>query len=87
MAKNQYNKGAGYERKLKREYEMKGWFVIRSAGSKGPADLIAINPKTRRIKVIQVKTYKKRLSEKEMNNLIEKIPTEEGAYILENEIL
>lgn len=39
-----YSRGAAYERKVKKEYEEAGFLVIRSAGSKGPVDLVAIYP-------------------------------------------
>lgn len=37
-----YNAGVTFERRIKRMLEARGWFVARSAGSKGKADLIAI---------------------------------------------
>ena len=42
------------ERKAKAELEEKGYLVVRSAGSKGPADLVAI-----KIRQIQVKKVEK----------------------------
>ncbi|RLE83395.1 MAG: hypothetical protein DRJ67_12260, partial [Thermoprotei archaeon] len=42
-----------------------GYIVIRSAGSKTPVDLVAINPTNREILLIQVKTGKSRLSPEE----------------------
>lgn len=38
---NRYAKGANFERALARALRSRGIWVIRSAGSKGPADLIA----------------------------------------------
>ena len=38
---SQYRKGANFERKVKKLLEAKGMFVVRSAGSKGPCDLVA----------------------------------------------
>jgi Holliday junction resolvase len=40
-----YARGANFERKVKKELETDGWFVVRSAGSKGVADLVAVNQK------------------------------------------
>jgi len=40
LAKN-YANGAVFERFIKKAYESQGFFVIRSAGSKSPVDLIA----------------------------------------------
>jgi len=36
-----YHIGARFERKVKKWLESQGWWVIRSAGSKGPVDLVA----------------------------------------------
>lgn len=38
-----YSQGANFERKVKKELEALGWFVVRSAGSKGKADLVAFS--------------------------------------------
>jgi len=86
MAKRK--KGSDYERKLKIQYEMKGWYVMRSAGSFGPADLIAINPQTRRIKMIQAKNYNREISEKEQERILGDLnkAVQPGAYILENDV-
>lgn len=82
-----YNKGANYERALKKQLEMAGYYVMRSAGSKGPADLIAINNQTKKIKVIQAKTYKGELTDNQKEKLKQKIPLDEDYYFLENEVL
>ena len=37
-----YRKGSDFERFVKYQLEEEGWFVVRSAGSHGPADLVAI---------------------------------------------
>lgn len=42
MATN-YRRGYDLERRLRKRLEAKGWFVIRSAGSKTPVDLVAFN--------------------------------------------
>lgn len=39
----QYERGANFERRVKRWLEGQGYFVIRSAGSKGPVDLVAVS--------------------------------------------
>jgi Holliday junction resolvase len=36
-----YNKGAYFERRCRKALEKQGFFVVRSAGSRGPADLVA----------------------------------------------
>lgn len=38
---SQYRRGADFERSLKKYLESLGYFVVRSAGSKGPVDLVA----------------------------------------------
>lgn len=51
-------KGRKYEWKIRKEFESLGYYVIRSAGSKGKVDLIAINPDIKEICLIQCKSYK-----------------------------
>ena len=41
-SRHAYRKGADFERELKRRMETEGWFVVRSAGSKTPVDIVAI---------------------------------------------
>ena len=38
----QYEKGARFERRIKKHFEALGWICFRSAGSHSPADLICI---------------------------------------------
>jgi Holliday junction resolvase len=45
--------GADFERAVKKHLERNGYFVVRSAGSKGPVDLVAL--KAREILLIQAK--------------------------------
>lgn len=42
MSNKYYVIGSNFERKIKREFENRGYFVVRSAGSKSPIDLVAI---------------------------------------------
>jgi Holliday junction resolvase len=37
-----YRDGYELERAARKDYEARGWFVVRSGGSKGVADLVAI---------------------------------------------
>lgn len=46
---------AKYENELRKLLEVRGYIVIRSAGSMGEADLILINPKNNRAKMIECK--------------------------------
>jgi Holliday junction resolvase-like predicted endonuclease len=39
-----YRRGRAYEYKVKKQLEREGWTVLRTAGSHGLFDLIAINP-------------------------------------------
>jgi len=50
-----YHKGRYYEYKVKKQLEQQGYYVVRSAGSHTLFDLIAINPKTSEVLLIQVK--------------------------------
>jgi Holliday junction resolvase len=47
--------GRDIEYRAKRKLEQMGFTVIRAAASKGPMDLVAINPATREIWMVQVK--------------------------------
>ena len=49
---NQYRRGARIERLLRKKLESEGYYVVRSAGSKGAVDLVAWN--MNRIIAIQV---------------------------------
>ena len=49
-----YSKGASFERRVKKELERLGYYVIRSAGSHGYADLVAFQAH-RRPMLIQCK--------------------------------
>ncbi len=63
---SKYRKGAYYERKVLHQLEKDGWYVVRSAGSKGALDLVAI--KDGKVIGIQVKKMKQ-LSKAERENL------------------
>jgi hypothetical protein len=55
MATN-YARGVAFERRIKKEWEDMGYLCLRSAGSHGPFDLIAIpRAKNRRVTAIQCK--------------------------------
>ena len=49
-----YKSGRAYEYKARKILEREGFYVIRSAGSRGIIDLVAIKPN--KIKLIQVKS-------------------------------
>lgn len=66
-----YSKGRRAEHELRHILENSGWRVIRSAGSKGVADLVAFN-KQGAVRMIQVKYEKANKSYlKELKELLE----------------
>ena len=67
MPNKNYQKGIKKEYKIKKQFEMKGYTVLRTAGSHGFADLIAI--KWLKIRFIQCKpdNFSKREEKKLMD--------------------
>lgn len=65
MKKTNYQKGRSKEYRLKKKYEMEGFIVLRTAGSHGFADLIAIHPLKKEIFFIQSKPRNFSRSQKE----------------------
>lgn len=59
---NKYQSGVAKEYKAKAELERAGFIVLRTAGSHGFSDLIAIHTERREVKFIQVKVTKTPLS-------------------------
>lgn len=55
MPRANYYRGRDFEYRVRKFYEKHGWFVVRSAGSKGTADLVAISPAGGEIHFIQCK--------------------------------
>lgn len=54
-----YSIGAAFERRVKADLEELGYFVVRSAGSHGPADLVALKKEengTTKVMLCQCKT-------------------------------
>ena len=60
MGNSNYIRGRSIEYKIKQELEKLNYYVMRSASSKGCADLLCITPS--QIMLIQVKRSKKALS-------------------------
>ena len=79
-----YLKGRRIEYKCKRELEELGYTVLRSAGSHGPFDLIAIHPAMKTILLIQVKARELRPSE--LRRLLEELRKYNGSYTVEARI-
>ena len=44
LAMTRYDNGAALERRVRADLQKHGWFVVRSAGSRGEVDLLAIGP-------------------------------------------
>lgn len=53
-----YQRSVKRERELVNEYRSRGYYAARSAGSKSPWDVWAVNPTTGDVRLIQVKTHK-----------------------------
>ena len=71
-----YIKGRNFEYRVKEHYEKEGYFVVRSAGSKGIADLVAIyknNPPKQHLPlIIQCKNMSyKRVPKKEIKRFLD----------------
>ncbi|MCP4900197.1 MAG: hypothetical protein GY906_24765 [bacterium] len=62
-------KGARSERKVRAQLEADGWHVVKSGGSLGLWDLVALHP-TGKVRLVQVKTNRKP-PKKEMKKLSE----------------
>ena len=82
-----YKKGRQFEYKVKKEFEKLGYFVVRSAGSRGIFDLIAI----RKYEVLGIQCKLGKVSEDEvkkmldigrMYNIIPVIVTKDGMWVI-----
>lgn len=69
MTNRNYVSGRNFEYKVKKHLESRGYFVIRSAGSHSPVDLLAVNPTYYHILVIQCKHGKSRMNKKSLSDL------------------
>ena len=58
MPNKNYIAGRTLEYQVMDSYRKRGWLVFRSAGSHGPADVIAVEPKEKVIHFIQCKRFK-----------------------------
>jgi Holliday junction resolvase len=54
VPRSPYRKGVRYEYYVKQLLEEKGYLVVRTAGSHGPFDLVAIDKEKREILLVQV---------------------------------
>jgi len=53
---NNKRRGNRKELLVKNQYEKEGWIVVKSGASLSPFDLICINPITKEMHVLQIKT-------------------------------
>lgn len=51
-----YQSGVRLERRAAAILQVRGWYVVRSAGSHGAADLIALSPEDGHVLLVQCKT-------------------------------
>ena len=70
---------------MRKELEINGWIVLRTAGSHGFADLIAINKSTKRIRFIQCKPDN--FSKKKLEELMEENKFINGEYTTNFEVI
>lgn len=68
MTNKNYNSGRKFEYRVKKYLEKKGYYVMRSAGSKSPFDLIAIPSLSGNILLIQCK-HGTKISKQERNKI------------------
>lgn len=82
---NKYRKGADYERKIVNELRDAGFIAARSAGSKSPIDVWAINEKEREILLVQAKKGKPipKAERTKIQTLLESL---EGNYTVKAEL-
>jgi Holliday junction resolvase len=66
VANRNYNRGAAFERAVKKQLESDGFYVVRAAGSHGLVDLLAIN--VDEVRLIQCKIGGA-ISEEDRDNL------------------
>lgn len=69
---NAARRGAHFERRVRRLLEAEGWYVVRMAGSRGVADLLALRPNGpvgAEVRFVQVKVRKHDLGPKAREEL------------------
>ncbi len=76
--RNLKRKGADFERRVKSFLEKRGYFVVRSAGSKGVADLVALSKNEKLLVTCKKRNY---LSGNEINSLVKKAAEIDGKPI------
>jgi Holliday junction resolvase len=64
-----YARGASQERRVRKHYEERGFYVVRAAGSKGLVDLVAIGDGE--LHLVQCKSGQRSMPRKERVELVE----------------
>lgn len=82
--RRRYGKGARREYTVMAKLKRAGFYCVRSAGSHGIIDIVAFNPNTNIIRIIQVKTY--HLSENAKQKILAPLKALEGEYMVEAEL-
>jgi Holliday junction resolvase len=80
MKKTPYRYGYLVEQYCKRILKNRGYTVFRSAGSKGAADLTAINPQKHEILLVQVKKEEAPKDKSKLPNKYSKLSKLKGQY-------
>lgn len=71
MPNKNYQKGARFERKIVNDEREKGKIAYRSAGSHSKIDVTIIDIEKKEIKLLQCKKYKKKISGKERQEILD----------------
>jgi len=77
-----YRKGRKYEYYWKNKLESQGYVVLRTAGSHSFADLIAISSEKEEILFIQIKTFRKTITPKQIQSLFKKESKKVPSWII-----
>ena len=86
MPQTHYEKGVKLERKIVNQEKEDGCIAFRSAGSKSPIDVISIDPKWKKIRLIQCKAGKS-YSDREKEKIKESYSFMNGTYEVEFEVI
>ncbi len=78
MSNRNYRRGRDKEYRVKKKLEKQGFTVLRTAGSHGFADLVAIDEVNNFVDFIQCKP--RSMGEKAKERLIKEMPLEEGDF-------
>jgi len=73
-----YEYGRNYEYAIKRRYEARGMYVIRSAASRGLFDLVAIG----QTEIYLICCRRRKWTDKEINYILKSIKRPENTFIL-----